>query len=204
MITGRAEFQWPLQGKLPSRPWIGWSLCCLCRRAAPNVTDLSTIVMGHYRSTPRLTPRPAKCLVKTTTRHSSEEFVAFLADLAAHQLRQREIHSILDNFSAHKTERVKQFLTGHPNVHIHYTPTYSSWLNQVELWFARIERDVIARAVFIQPKIFVENSCDTFGTKMRIQNRSNGPTLMSLTGLSVPVHLLQAARRPNCDSCCHI
>jgi hypothetical protein len=41
-----------------------------------------------------------------------------------------------------------EFLTENPNVHMHFTPTYSSWLNQVELWFARIERDVIARGVF--------------------------------------------------------
>jgi len=85
---------------------------------------------------------------QTAVKHSSEEFVAFLADLLAHQPRQREIHIIVDNFSAHKTERVKQFLTDHPRVHIHYTPTYSSWLNQVELWFAKIERDVISRGIF--------------------------------------------------------
>jgi transposase len=89
---------------------------------------------------------------QTTARHTSEEFVAFLADLVAHQPRQREVHIIADNFSAHKTERVKQFLTSHPNVHIHYTPTYSSWLNQVELWFAKIERDVIARGIFSSTK----------------------------------------------------
>lgn len=85
---------------------------------------------------------------QTAAKHSSEEFVAFLAHLLAHQPRQREIHIIVDNFSAHKTARVKQFLTDHPRVHIHYTPTYSSWLNQVELWFAKIERDVISRGIF--------------------------------------------------------
>ncbi|MGN6732400.1 MAG: transposase, partial [Candidatus Binatia bacterium] len=53
-----------------------------------------------------------------------------------------------DNLSAHKTQRVQQFLSEHPTVSIHYTPTYSSWLNQVELWFAKIQRDVIARGVF--------------------------------------------------------
>jgi transposase len=58
------------------------------------------------------------------------------------------LHLIADNLSAHKTQRVEQFLTDHPNVHLHFTPTYSSWLNQVELWFAKIERDVIARGVF--------------------------------------------------------
>ena len=39
-------------------------------------------------------------------------------------------------------------MDSHPKVHMHYTPTYSSWLNQVELWFAKVERDVIARGVF--------------------------------------------------------
>jgi DDE superfamily endonuclease len=50
--------------------------------------------------------------------------------------------------SAHKTALVRQFLEHNPRVRFHYTPTYSSWLNQVELWFAKIQRDVIARGVF--------------------------------------------------------
>jgi transposase len=66
----------------------------------------------------------------------------------ASQPQRREIHIIADNFSAHKTKLVQQFLEAHPKVQLHYTPTYSSWLNQVELWFAKIERDVIARGVF--------------------------------------------------------
>jgi transposase len=85
---------------------------------------------------------------KTAPRHTSEEFVAFLSDVVARQSPRREIHIILDNLSAHKTARVRQFLEAHPRVHLHFTPTYSSWLNQVENWFARIERDVIARGVF--------------------------------------------------------
>jgi len=85
---------------------------------------------------------------KTAPRHTSQEFVAFLSDIVASQPRGREIHIIADNFSAHKTKLVKQFLESHPKVKIHYTPTYSSWLNQVELWFAKIERDVIARGIF--------------------------------------------------------
>jgi transposase len=60
----------------------------------------------------------------------------------------REIDVIADSLSAHKTKRVEQFLAAHPNLRLHFTPTYSSWLNQVELWFARIERDVVARGVF--------------------------------------------------------
>lgn len=92
--------------------------------------------------------KTGEVLGKTAARHTTEEFVAFLAEIVAHQPQGKEIHVIADNLSAHKTQRVRQFLDDHPNVIIHFTPTYSSWLNQVELWFARIERDVIARGIF--------------------------------------------------------
>ena len=85
---------------------------------------------------------------KTAERHTSEEFVRFLTDVVAQQPDRKEIHIIADNLSAHKTTRVQEFLSTHTNVRIHFTPTYSSWLNQVELWFGKIERDVIARGVF--------------------------------------------------------
>lgn len=89
---------------------------------------------------------------KTTARHTSAEFVAFLTELAAAYPRRQEIHAIVDNISAHKTKLVQEFLATHPNVHLHFTPTYSSWLNQVELWFSKIERDLIARGIFTSVK----------------------------------------------------
>jgi transposase len=92
--------------------------------------------------------KTGEVLGKTTARHTSGEFVAFLEDIVANQRKGKEIHVIADNLSAHKTKQVGQFLIEHPKVHLHFTPTYSSWLNQVELWFAKIERDVIARGVF--------------------------------------------------------
>jgi len=92
--------------------------------------------------------KTGQVLGKTAARHTSAEFVAFLSDIVTTQPRGKEIHVIADNLSAHQSGPVKDFLTAHPNVHLHFTPTYSSWLNQVELWFAKIERDVIARGVF--------------------------------------------------------
>ncbi len=92
--------------------------------------------------------KTGEVLGKTAERHTSAEFVAFLTDIVVNQPRGKHIHVIADNLSAHKTKRVDEFLAEHPNVHLHFTPTYSSWLNQVELWFAKIERDVIARGVF--------------------------------------------------------
>lgn len=92
--------------------------------------------------------KTGEVLGKTAARHTSAEFIAFLADIVAHQPRRKEIHVICDNLSAHKTKAVDEFLAKHLNVRLHYTPTYSSWLNQVEIWFAKIERDVIARGIF--------------------------------------------------------
>ena len=85
---------------------------------------------------------------KTAARHTSQDFVAFLKEVVALCQPRQQIHIILDNLSAHKTALVREFLEQHPQVHFHFTPTYSSWLNQVELWFSKIEREVIARGVF--------------------------------------------------------
>ena len=99
-----------------------------------------------------LDPRTGTVLGQTTDRHTSAEFVQFLTTVVAAQPANREMHIILDNFAAHKTKQVQTFLAAHPTVRMHFTPTYSSWLNQVELWFAKIERDVIARGVFTSKK----------------------------------------------------
>jgi transposase len=96
--------------------------------------------------------KTGKVVGTTVPRHTSEEFVAFLTDVVATQPRGKEIHIIADNLSTHKTRRVQQFLAHHPKVQIHFTPTYSSWLNQIELWFSKIERDVIARGIFSSVK----------------------------------------------------
>ena len=84
----------------------------------------------------------------TAARHTSAEFLRFLDRVIATQPARKEIHLIADNLSAHKTKAVTAWLDAHPRVTLHFTPTYSSWLNQVELWFAKIERDVIARGIF--------------------------------------------------------
>jgi transposase len=83
-------------------------------------------------------------------RHTSAAFVEFLGDIVATQPKRREIHVTADNLSTHKTQAVRTFLLDHPNVHLHFTPTYSSWLNQVELWFAKIERS--RRYLMITPQ----------------------------------------------------
>jgi transposase len=95
-----------------------------------------------------LETQSGEILGKTAQRHTSAEFVSFLQDIVASQPVGKVIHVIADNLSAHKTKLVDAFLEIHPNVHMHFTPTYSSWINQVENWFAKIQRHVISRGVF--------------------------------------------------------
>ena len=85
---------------------------------------------------------------KTAKRHTSADFIAFLSEIVERNPEPKEIHIVLDNLSAHKTQAVQEFLEANPRVRFHFTPTYSSWLNQVEIWFAKIERDIIARGIF--------------------------------------------------------
>ena len=92
--------------------------------------------------------KTGKVAGKTAQRHTSAEFIEFLSEVVEQARWAKEIHIVLDNLSAHKTKAVAEFLENHPEVRFHFTPTYSSWLNQVEIWFAKIERDVIARGVF--------------------------------------------------------
>jgi len=95
-----------------------------------------------------LNPQTGEVLGQTAARHTSQEFVSFLKEVIATQPEGHEIHVILDNFATHKTDLVKQLLQQHPTVSLHFTPTYSSWLNQVESWFSRLQRDVIDRGIF--------------------------------------------------------
>ncbi len=85
---------------------------------------------------------------QTVPRHTSAAFVDFLSAVVAGAPRAKTLHVILDNLATHKTQAVRSFLIEHPKVRLHFTPTYSSWLNQVELWFAKIERDLLARGIF--------------------------------------------------------
>ena len=103
--------------------------------------------------------KTGEVLGRTAARHTSAEFVAFLADIVVNQPRGKEIHAIADNLSTHKTGQVEAFLAEHPNVRLHFTPTYSSWLNQVEIWFSKVERDVIARGIFTSGKDLARKLC---------------------------------------------
>ena len=81
-------------------------------------------------------------------KHRAIEFRKFLAKIDSQVPDGLDVHLICDNYQTHKTPAVRNWLQAHPRFHVHFAPTYSSWLNQVELWFAKIQRDMIRRGVF--------------------------------------------------------
>ncbi len=87
-------------------------------------------------------------ITQCKTRHRHQEFLSFLNHLDRNVPADLEVHLIADNYATHTHPRVKAWLARHPRFVIHYTPTYSSWLNQVERWFGLITQHAIRRGSF--------------------------------------------------------
>ena len=81
-------------------------------------------------------------------RHRSAEFRKFLDLIEAHVPAELEAHLVLDNYGTHKTAIIRKWLAKRPRFHVHFTPTYGSWINLVERWFAELTNKRIRRGVF--------------------------------------------------------
>lgn len=81
-------------------------------------------------------------------RHRHQEFLSFLRHIEANVPSHLGVHLVVDNYGTHKHPRVRSWLARRPRFHLHYTPTYSSWLNQVERWFGLITHRAIRRGSF--------------------------------------------------------
>jgi putative transposase len=89
-----------------------------------------------------------RILTQCKKRHRHQEFLQFLRHLDANVPKQLDVHLVVDNYCTHKHAKVRRWLAARPRYHIHYTPTYSSWLNQVEIWFNIITQRAIRRGTF--------------------------------------------------------
>src|ERR1700691_1713532 len=88
-------------------------------------------------------------------RHRHQEFLAFLKRIHEVVPEDLTVHLIVDNYATHKHAKVRLWLAQRPRFQIHYTPTYSSWLNQVERWFGLITQQAIRRGSFRSVKDLV-------------------------------------------------
>jgi len=87
-------------------------------------------------------------LAQCKKRHRHQEFLQFLNHIDANVPEELDIHLVVDNYATHKHIKIKKWLAERPRYYIHYTPTYSSWLNQVEIWFNVITQKAIRRGSF--------------------------------------------------------
>jgi putative transposase len=97
-----------------------------------------------------------KVLAQCKPRHRHQEFLQFLRHIDANVPLDLDIHLIVDNYATHKHPRIRLWLARRPRYHLHFTPTYASWLNQVETWFSLITQKAIRRGSFPSTKALVE------------------------------------------------
>jgi putative transposase len=95
-------------------------------------------------------------LAQCKARHRHQEFLEFLRLIDANVPEHLDIHLVVDNYSTHKYPKVRRWLAARPRYHVHYTPTYASWLNQVETWFSLITQKAIRRGTFRNVRELVE------------------------------------------------
>jgi putative transposase len=94
-------------------------------------------------------------LTRCRQRHRHQEYLDFLWQIDKSVPPDLDVHVIVDNYVTHKNPRVKRWLATRPRFHVHFTPTYASWLHQVEIWFNRITQRAIRRGTFRSVKELV-------------------------------------------------
>jgi len=97
-----------------------------------------------------------KVITQCRPRHRHQEYLGFLRKIEKNVPKTLQVHLIVDNYATHKHPRVKRWFAARPRFHVHFTPTYASWLNQVEIWFNRITQQAIRRGTFRSVKELIE------------------------------------------------
>lgn len=105
-------------------------------------------------------------IANTMESNNAENFLSFLKKLSR-VYQKKELHIIADNLAVHKHEMVKAWIEKNKRIHLHHTPTYSSWLNQVEIWFNILSKDVLKGAVWHSKKQLVEQLMEYIKTYNR-------------------------------------
>jgi transposase len=95
-----------------------------------------------------LNAKTSEVLTQFHQRHRSAQFREFLDLIDAHVPRRLDVHIIMDNYSTHKTALIRNWFAKRPRFHVHYTPTYGSWLSLVERWFAELTMKQIRRGAY--------------------------------------------------------
>jgi len=109
-------------------------------------------------------------ITQCKARHRHQEFLAFLRHIDANVPKDLDVHLVIDNYATHKHAKVKAWLARRPRFHVHFTPTYASWLNLVERWFGIITQQAIRRGTFSSVKDLVRK-IDRFVEHYNLKSR---------------------------------
>lgn len=99
----------------------------------------------------------------TMKNNTADNFLSFLKKIDK-KYRHKKLHIIVNNLSIHKNQKVKDWLKGKRKINIHYTPTYASWLNQIEIWFGILAKDVLKGGVWKSTGQLVNQIMDYINT----------------------------------------
>jgi putative transposase len=132
-------------------------------------------------------------LTQCRPRHRHQEFLSFLRTIDKAVPTDLEIHIVLDNYATHKHPKVKAWLAARPRWHLHFVPTYSSWLNLVERFFAHISDKAIRRGSFGSVRDLI-GKIDHFVTHY---NRTCRPFVWTATADSILAKLQRLCLRIN-------
>ncbi|HET7398876.1 MAG TPA: IS630 family transposase [Intrasporangium sp.] len=124
-------------------------------------------------------------------RHRNEEFLKFLKVIDAQVPKGQAIHVILDNYSTHKHEAVQRWLGTHKRFHLHFIPTSSSWLNQVERWFRDLDAKALRRGSFSS----VPDLIAAIEDYLRAHNAEPTPFVWTATAESILAKVTRARRK---------
>jgi len=124
-------------------------------------------------------------------RHRAAEFRRFLDTIEAQVPAELDVHLILDNYGTHKTTVIRRWLLKRPRFHVHYTPTYGSWLNLVERWFAELTNKRIRRGVFRSVRE-LESAIREY---IRVHNEDPKPFVWTRTADQILDSMARYARR---------
>ncbi len=124
-------------------------------------------------------------------RHRHEEFLKFLKVIDAEVPKGQAVHLILDNYSTHKHAEVQRWLKRHKRFHLHFTPTSSSWLNQVERWFRDLDAKALRRGSFNS----VPDLIAAIEDYLRVNNTDPRPFVWTATAESILAKVTRARRK---------
>jgi len=102
-----------------------------------------------------LSVHKGEVIAKTIEKNNHETFLIFLKQIYRKYPR-KDLHIIVDNLSVHKHHKVQEWINSKKRITMHFTPTYSSWLNQIEIWFSILTRDVLKDGVWHSKKQLVD------------------------------------------------